>query len=214
MGIIGSNGAGKSTLLRILLHQLTLERGNLEIDGVDVNHYRDWAKIGYVPQSHHYLNTAFPATVEEILLANMFPQIGLFRFGSREHRRKVRETLRMVDMESHLTSLVGTLSGGQLQRVLIARALVNSPKYLFLDEPTTGIDTTNTQLLYELLARLNHELGLTVVMVTHDVNRAANYLQRTYCLEDGSLVALEHEQLLYELEHKHKHPGSCVECQK
>lgn len=212
LGVIGANGAGKSTLLRLLLNQLSPRSGHIRILGVEVGKFHDWHRVGYVPQSHPFLNSAFPATVEEILLAAMYPQIGLFRRASRRHREIARDTLRLVGMESAHHTRIGTLSGGQVQRVLIARALVNSPEALILDEPTSGIDPLNTALLYELLASLNRDLGLTILMVTHDTNRAAAFLGRALCIEDATLVELDRNQLAYELQHRHKHPERGAEC--
>lgn len=203
--IIGSNGAGKSTLLKLLLNQLQPEAGEIRLFGEDVRSFRSWPRIGYVSQGHAYMNSDFPATVEEVLLAHQFPQIGLFHRVKRIHRERVWDVLGLVGMEAFRTARLGELSGGQLQRILIARALANRPELLILDEPTTGIDVQNAHALYELLDRLNRELKLTILMVTHDLVHASNYAKRIFCIEDGNLAEVEPSQLQHELIHHHHH---------
>lgn len=203
--IIGSNGAGKSTLLKLILNRFPPNSGTIRLFGEEIRSFRRWTRVGYVPQGHTYLNSDFPATVEEILLAHMFPQIGLFHFIRRAHRERVSEVLQQVDMQSFLKARLGTLSGGELQRILIARALINSPELLILDEPTNGIDMKNAHLLYELLDRLNREMHLTILMVTHDLVHASNYAQKIFCIEEGNLAEVAPNQLQRELRHRHHH---------
>jgi ABC-type Mn/Zn transport systems, ATPase component len=119
-----------------------------------------------------------------------------------------------VDMASYARRLIGELSGGQQQRVMLARVLVNDPEIMLLDEPTTGVDAQTAQSLYELLARLNRETGLTIMMATHDIGRAVNYVSRILCLEEGSLVELGKAQVHEELLHKHKHPARGIQIQQ
>ncbi|MPM40635.1 Vitamin B12 import ATP-binding protein BtuD [bioreactor metagenome] len=114
-------------------------------------------------------------------------------------------------MAPYSQRLLGELSGGQLQRVMLARALVNAPRLLLLDEPTTGVDARTVDALFALLRRLNREEGLTILMITHDLGRAADDAGRVFCLEEGSLVELERGQLRSELQHKHKHPAPGAE---
>ncbi|MDO4583674.1 MAG: metal ABC transporter ATP-binding protein [Planctomycetia bacterium] len=212
VGIIGSNGSGKSTLLKLLLGQLPAPPETVFLYGEDVRTFHRWSKIGYVPQSHHYLGVAFPATVEEMILGNMFSQIGLFRFPHRQHRVQVERALAQVGMEDSLHARIGTLSGGQMQRVLIARVLVNDPEILLLDEPTNGMDAESARSFYGLLQSLHAEQKRTLLMVTHDLQRTAEYFQRIFCLEEGSLVELTPSQLEHELAHRHRHPDGKTLC--
>lgn len=205
--IIGANGAGKSTLLRLILGELVPNAGSVRLFGQDSRRFRDWPKIGYVPQAGQHANANFPATAEEIVRANLFSQIGLLRFPGKEHRDKVQRALELVGMEGYAKRMIGELSGGQQQRIMLARVLAGEPEIMILDEPTTGVDAQTVQSLYELLLRLNQEKGLTIVMVTHDIGRAAKYVSRILCLEEGSLVELGKTQIEEELLHKHKHPG-------
>jgi zinc transport system ATP-binding protein len=202
--VIGANGAGKSTLLRLLLGEIAPDTGQIRLFGREIRQFKDWPRVGYVPQKGFAAVADFPATVEEIVQAHLFS--GLFRFPRREHRERVRRALARVDMEACAKRMIGRLSGGQQQRVLLARVLVSEPEIMLLDEPTAGVDAETVRALYALLARLNRETGLTVLMVTHDVARAAEVVSRVLCLEEGSLVELGREQLSEELAHRHKHP--------
>lgn len=205
--IIGSNGAGKSTLLRLILGELAPAGGSIRLFDQDIRQFRGWPKIGYVPQNGLQSGANFPATAEEIVKANLFSQIGLLRFPKKEHRDKTLRALELVDMAAYSRRMIGELSGGQQQRVMLARVLVSDPELMVLDEPTTGVDAETVQSLYELLSRLNRDTGITIVMVTHDIGRAANYVSRVLCLEEGSLVELDRGQVDEELSHKHKHPA-------
>jgi zinc transport system ATP-binding protein len=206
VAVIGANGAGKSTLLKLILGELTPAAGSIRLFGREVRSFRDWPKIGFLPQSAPAAGEHFPATAEEIVTASLFAQIGLLRFPRAEHRAKARAALREVGMEDCAGRLISRLSGGQRQRVMLARVLAGEPELLLLDEPTTGVDEETVLALFSLLTRLNRESGLTVMMVTHDTERAASCVSRILCLENGSLLELDKEQLEEELRHKHKHP--------
>lgn len=207
IAMIGANGAGKSTLLRLLLGELSPEEGTIRLFGQDVHTFRGWPKIGYVPQNSFQSGADFPATVEEIVRANLYAQTGLFGLRKKNHHEQVLEALTLVGMQDYAKRLIGRLSGGQRQRVMLARCLVGKPQLMLLDEPTTGVDAPTVDALYQLLTRLNRETGLTVMMITHDISRASEYVSRVLCLEGGSLVELEKAQLAEELAHKHRHPG-------
>ena len=204
--IIGSNGSGKSTLLKLLLGELRPTVGRISLFGEEVSRFSKWPLIGYVPQNSIYSAQSFPATVEEVVQANLFSQVGLMGFGKKVHREKTLHALDLVGMADYAKRLVGDLSGGQQQRVMLARVLVNDPKLLLLDEPTTGVDVQSADSLYRLLHQFNQEKGMTVLMVTHDIARRAEYVNKVFCLEEGSMVNLDMAQLQVELEHRHTHP--------
>lgn len=197
--LAGENGAGKSTLLRLLLGELPIGEshkgdqeegssdGSIEILGQDIRQFKDWSSISYVPQNGMGGWKDFPASVEEIVRANLYKQIGLFRFAGKKERQQVRAALAQVGMEEYQNRLIGRLSGGQQQRVLLARALVNEPKLLILDEPTSALDEKNASHFYQLLKKINAEKKLTVLMVTHDLKRAASYADDIWVLEDGKI---------------------------
>lgn len=221
MGIIGANGSGKSTLLKILLKILTPQSGEIKLLGEKIENFKEWNKIGYISQKATSFNSSFPATVEEIVGANLFSKVGLFRFLTRKHREQVLNALEIVGMQDYRTRLIGTLSGGQQQRVFIARVLVSEPEIMFLDEPTIGIDVKSEEAVYCLLARLNRELGLTVVMVTHDISAVTVHANKIACLGGKGLVIHDpKEELTQEIitelygygVNLHIHRHNCVNC--
>ena len=197
--LAGENGAGKSTLLRLLLGELPIGEnpkgdqeegssdGSIEILGQDIRQFKDWSSISYVPQNGMGGWKDFPASVEEIVRANLYKQIGLFRFAGKKERQQVRAALAQVGMEEYQNRLIGRLSGGQQQRVLLARALVNEPKLLILDEPTSALDEKNASHFYRLLKKINAEKRITVLMVTHDLKGASSYADDIWVLEDGKV---------------------------
>lgn len=191
IGIIGANGSGKSTLIKLMLKIVAPLSGEIKLLGKDISAFGRWSKVGYISQKAGSFNSGFPATVEEIVQANLFSKIGLLRLPKKRHRDMVEQALERVGMQDYRKSLIGNLSGGQQQRVFIARVLVGEPELLLLDEPTTGIDAKSEEAVYCLLARLNKELGLTVVMVTHDIGAITVHANRLICLAESGL--LEHD---------------------
>ncbi|MDO5155642.1 MAG: ABC transporter ATP-binding protein [Eubacteriales bacterium] len=178
VGIIGANGAGKSTLMKLILGQLTPSSGTVLVSA---------KTVGYVPQVGFQSVANFPANVEEIVMTGLHRVIGMFRLPKKEHRKKVRETLELVGMEAFSKRMLSELSGGQQQRVMIARALICDPELLILDEPLTGIDQEAGEELYRLLDKLNKEYGMTIVMVTHNMEQVARYTNRFYHVSNKSV---------------------------
>lgn len=182
VGIIGSNGAGKSTLLKLLLGLLDPASGEIIFS-------EDKSKIGYIEQNASSKNN-FPATVQEIVLSGLWNKIGFMKFPKKEHREMVKAALVTVGMQHYAKRMIGNLSGGQLQRVMIARVLVNNPSVLILDEPTSGIDLKSCEVLYNLLIHLNLEHKLTIIIVSHDIKRISKCVGRLLSLEDSSVREL------------------------
>ncbi len=183
IGFVGPNGAGKTTLLRVMLNLLTPKRGTVKLFGRDIQVFKDWQKIGYVPQKAAHFDANFPASVYEVVFMGRYANKRLFQRTSRADRESVKDTLLKVDMWEHKDRLIGDLSGGQQQRVFIARALVNQPEVIFLDEPTTGVDKKTQDGFYALLQRLNKEWGLTLVLVSHDIERITQEVMRIACID-------------------------------
>lgn len=188
MGIIGPNGSGKSTILKLMLGLIKTGTGDIRVLGEDIHHFSQWSKIGYISQKAASFNGSFPATVEEVVAANLYSQVGLFRSIGRSYREKVTQALSLVGMEEYRNSFIGNLSGGQQQRVFIARVLVSKPEIIFLDEPTVGIDARSEEAVYCLLARLNQELGITIIMVTHDIGAITAHANKLACLGSRGLT--------------------------
>ncbi len=215
--IIGSNGTGKSTMIKLLLGLLHPSGGEIRLLGKPLSQIRSFSDIGYVPQNSGSISSSFPATVEEIVMSGLYPQIGFLRPTGKKHRRQALEALDSVGMGSYARSLISELSGGQQQRVMLARVMVNQPSILLLDEPTVGIDTQAVLSLLEILHRLNIDNKVTIVMVTHDLAVATPFLSRVFCLSghnfaennlpEGVLVhAHPHEE---EPVHSHIHCAAC-----
>lgn len=184
VGIIGSNGTGKSTLIKLILGQLKPEQGSIKVNGKDPSTGKNLETIGYVPQVGLSRGIDFPATVEEIVMMNMYKEIVRFRFAKKKHREKVLKTLEIVDMEDFANRKFSDLSGGQQQRIIIAKAIVNSPSLLILDEPTTGIDHRSERVLYELLDKLHKENKITIVMISHDLEKIKKHSNKLIKIED------------------------------
>lgn len=206
VAITGANGSGKSTLLRILLGELIPATGKVTLFGEDVYHFADWHKVGYVQQNGTEKAASFPASAMEIVLSSLYKSIGPLRFAGRVHKQRALQALEQVGMRDYAKRMLGEMSGGQQQRVLLARVLAAQPAVLILDEPTTGVDAKSSEELYALLAKLNQQLQVTTIMVTHDLARVSDYAQRIFCLEETSMIELKREQIASELAHKHKHP--------
>ncbi len=205
LGLVGPNGSGKSTLLKCILGILTPQEGSISLFGVDIKSFKDWDKIGYVSQKSNSFNSGFPASVFEVVASGLTPKIGMFRFFRKQHKQKVLEALQAVGMESFQSRNIGELSGGQQQRVFIARTLIADPELLILDEPTVGIDAKNVESFYEMLKDLNKRLGITMVMVTHDIGAATEKFTHVACLnrrlyfhgDAESFEALQEDELSY-----------------
>jgi len=166
--LIGPNGSGKTTLLKLMVGLLEPNEGSVQVLGTDAKQAREF--IGYVPQGLDFDRT-FPMTVTEF--------IDFSRDGSGERLSDIFKTLKVDEI---LQSQIGELSGGQLQRVLIARSLVNKPKILFLDEPASGIDVGGEQSFYELVKQIQQDQGITVVMVSHQIGLVSQFADQVICI--------------------------------
>ena len=166
--IVGENGAGKSSLLKGILGLAKIQGGKLEYgDGMSR------ADVGYLPQQKDYQKN-FPATVKEVVMSGFLNKMGLRPYYNRAEKAKAMEILSDFGMADYVRASFGSLSGGQKQRVLLARAMCATDKLLLLDEPTAGLEPVATEELYELLKRLNREKKTTILMVSHDLNKAVS----------------------------------------
>ena len=187
VGIVGCNGSGKSTLMKLLIGQLTPSKGKIKLFNEELSKSKDLNKIGYVPQISLSSNATFPATVEEIVMTNLYSKIGFMKFPKKEHKEKVKEVLKIVNMQDYSKRLIGNLSGGQQQRVMIAKALVSDPKVIILDEPTTGIDAASEKSLYALLNKLNKESKITIIIVSHDFEKISQYTNKIFSVNKNKV---------------------------
>lgn len=174
LGIIGPNGAGKTTLFRCMLGLIQNYRGEISFFGKNIRKStRHLSEIGFVPQRPVFEKN-FPATVREVV------QVALEK--NNENGDKVEKILQQVWVHELAHRRIGDLSGGQLQRVFIAKALVNNPKILILDEPVTGIDSQNKELFYEILRELNKNENITIIWSSHDLDAVAKTANKVACL--------------------------------
>lgn len=202
VAVIGANGVGKSTMLRIIAHIIAPSEGTAYLYGTPVDRFRDWGRVGYVPQNPARRQRTFPITVREVVqLGRLDGRVLFHRFndGDRAAVEAVLQRFRLTDLQQRK---IGELSGGQQQRVFLARAMVNDPELLLLDEPATGIDSDAKEGLYSLLGELNRQ-GKTIVMVSHDLEMAAKYAKTSLCLDDGGLCFFG--DIHAGLHHRHKH---------
>lgn len=193
LAVIGPNGSGKTTLVKIILGLLRPSSGEVEIFGCSPAAFTDWDKIGYVPQKATHIDAFFPASVEEVVGMALASARRRGRFPAREARQRVHRALEAVGMAEFGKTSIGRLSGGQQQRVFIARALVTSPRVLFLDEPTAGVDADTQAAFYDMLDRLNKSEGLTIVLVTHDIGIVNKHVNRVACLNQRLVYHGDHE---------------------
>ena len=189
VGIIGPNGSGKTTLLKILSRTLQPQCGSVRIFGENLfdMHPRALARqVAVVPQSS---SIAFPFRVSEIVLMGRNPYQSRLPFETQTDRQAVLEALRATDTLDLADRRITELSGGEMQRVIIARALAQQPRIMLLDEPTAHLDLHHQIAVYGILAQLNAEQNMTIVVVSHDLNLAAIHCRRLALLSHGQIVA-------------------------
>lgn len=192
IGMIGPNGGGKTTLLKLILGFLKPAKGKVYVFGQNaVSHSAYSNRLAYVPQSGRF-DRDFPISVEEVVLSGLIshlPWYGRFRAADRQAAKEALERTRLSHLAEHP---FGTLSGGQAQRVLIARALVSKPELLLLDEPTASVDSQAEADIYALLNQLKGQM--TILMVTHDLGVAIDQVERVLCVQ-GSVISLKPEEV-------------------
>lgn len=175
--IFGENGSGKSTLIKCILGLNKVTDGKIEVS----------ERIGYLPQITE-IQTNFPATIEEIVLSGTIPNSINKLFYTKDDKKKSNEVMKQLNLFDIRKKCFYELSGGQRQRVLIARALCATDKVLLLDEPVNGLDPKIVKEIYELLNKINKDKNITIIMISHDVDRALNYATRIIELENGKII--------------------------
>lgn len=170
--IVGENGSGKTTLMKTMLGLQKPISGTISFE----NGLR-FGEIGYLPQQNA-LQKDFPATVWEIVLSGFQGRMGLKPFYGKHEKTTAWENMEAMNITSFARRCYRELSGGQQQRVLLARALCSTQKVLLLDEPVTGLDPKVSLEMYELIKKLNHEKGITILMISHDISSTINYASK------------------------------------
>jgi zinc transport system ATP-binding protein len=185
VALLGGNGSGKSTLVRALLGLLPHQRGAVRLFGLSLRSFRQWSRVGYVPQRSMALLGG--SKVKEVVAAGRLAHRRPFRPLNRGDREAIHDAIGLVGLSEQLNADIAALSGGQQQRVLVARALASNPDLLVLDEPTSGIDLEHQRLLADVLAaRLS--AGTAVLVVLHDVGPLGDLIDRAVVLSDGRVA--------------------------
>jgi zinc/manganese transport system ATP-binding protein len=189
VAVLGSNGSGKTTLLKVVLGLAPLAHGSATVLGRPAGDAN--AEIGYLPQRRHFDATSRIRGVDIVRLGLDGARWGvpLPRFGPDEGRRRVDETIELVGGTAYADRALGTLSGGEQQRLLIAQALVRRPKLLLLDEPLDSLDLTNQGGIAALVQRICREQQVAVLLVAHDVNPILGAIDRVVYFAGGTAVA-------------------------
>jgi zinc/manganese transport system ATP-binding protein/zinc transport system ATP-binding protein len=184
VGMIGPSGAGKTTLLKSMLGLIPRVSGQVEVGGRPVSPGRPPKGVGYVPQVET-VDWHFPATVEQVVLMGKTGRSGPWPWPSKSDRLAVGSILERLGIAGLGSRHIRDLSGGQQQRTFIARALIGEPKILFLDEPTASVDIKTRDDILHLLAHLNRDDDVTIVMTTHELNTVAAHLPWVVCVNGG-----------------------------
>lgn len=185
IGLVGPNGAGKSSLLKAMLGLVPLVSGTIELLGASLAQRRQ--QIAYVPQREQ-IDWDFPATVMDVVLMGTYGQLGWVRPVGRPQRQMAQRALAQLQLEGLADARIGQLSGGQQQRTFLARALVQQPQLLLLDEPLAAVDAATEQAIIDLLRSLR-DAGCCVVVVHHDLHTAASYFDQLVLLNMRCVAA-------------------------
>ena len=185
VALLGANGSGKSTAVRSLIGQVPLTDGEIGLFGTPLRAFRSWARIGYVPQ-RTTAASGVPATVREVVSSGRLSRsrLGLL---SKADRAAVQRAIELVGLTDRAKDSVSALSGGQHQRVLIARALASDPELLIMDEPMAGVDLVSQEILAGTL-REQVAAGTTVLLVLHELGALEPLIDRAVVLRDGCVV--------------------------
>ncbi|MBB2941988.1 zinc transport system ATP-binding protein [Actinoplanes lutulentus] len=202
VAVLGANGSGKSTLIRTVLGLVPLRRGEIELFGTPQRRFRQWQRIGYVPQRLG-AGSGVPATVGEVVASGRLARRGIFHFPGAADKAAVREALSDVGLLDRIGDPVSTLSGGQQQRTLIARALAGKPDLLVLDEPNAGVDAASQEAFAESLTRFAGAGG-TIMLVLHELGPLRPLIGRGVVVHDGRIA---HEGTPPEPAGHHAEPG-------
>ena len=200
LSIVGENGSGKSTLMKALTGLLKPKNGTIQMHGIN--------RLGYLPQQT-VVQRDFPASVLEVVLSGCIGSMGWHPFYTKRERALAEHTMKMLSIYDLKSRSYRELSGGQQQRVLLARALCATDRILLLDEPTAGLDPVVTTELYELVLHLNRDHGVTIIIVSHDLNSALRDSTKILHLKEsvrffGTVEEYRHSEAIRTLERRER----------
>lgn len=184
----GANGTGKSTFLKLLLGELKLSSGKVELFGESVNGFSNWQRIGYVQQMTEDNFPSFPISSLELVLLNLYDKMNFLKIASKKNKEEALRVLELVGLSDFSKELFGNLSGGQKQRVMIAKALVNNPDLLIFDEPISGMDEKNRNIIFDFLKIINIENGITVFIVSHEIEFLKKYINKIFKIQNKKIL--------------------------
>lgn len=178
VGLVGPNGGGKTTLAKAILGLLSAHSGKITLFGQEINSFRDFQKIGYLPQKHTSINQLFPAYAEEVILLGLLSAKKWPKKINKNDWQKVDALLESLGIANLKGKLISELSGGQQQKVLLARALASNPEILILDEPSTALDPSSREQFFAHLKELNNQTNTTIILITHDTGYIGKYANK------------------------------------
>ncbi len=185
IGLAGPNGGGKTTLIKAILKLIPISAGSINILGDKLDKFNNWGKIGYLPQKSSTINALFPAKVNEIVTLGLLSQKKIPKRISKNDQVKVDNILNDLGISILKNKMFSELSGGQQQKVLLARALVSNPEILIFDEPSTALDPDSREAFFSLVQKLNKENNIAIILITHDTGYIGSYANK--------LIYLDHE---------------------
>lgn len=187
VGLAGPNGAGKTTLIKAILGLLPIVSGSIKLFSKSIADFDEWGSIGYLPQKSSTLNALFPATVREVIGLGLLSQKKWPKQIKSADQQKISQILKELEITELKDKLLSELSGGQQQKVLLARALVSKPKLLIFDEPSTALDPESRESFFHLLQTLNAKEKIAIILITHDTGVIGQYAEKLLYI-DKSLI--------------------------
>ncbi len=187
--VLGANGSGKTTLLKCLLRRLVPSQGEILLDAAPIasySHKQLAARMAFVPQSP---DVAFGFAAKELVLMGRYPHAGTLGIASPKDLGIADDAMTRTDTAHLASRTIGELSGGEAQRVMIARALAQEPDVMLLDEPTSHLDMQHQMRIHVMMRQLAHDTGMAIICVSHDVNLAARFGDHVVLLREGRVVA-------------------------
>lgn len=178
IGLVGPNGGGKTTLAKTILGLLPINSGKISLFDQGMPSFKSFEKIGYLPQKHTSINPLFPASVEEVVLLGLLSTKTWPKKINKNDWKKVNELLRTLEITNLKGKLISELSGGQQQKVLLARAIASEPELLILDEPSTALDPNSREKFFSQLKNLNQQKKTTIILITHDTGYVGKYANK------------------------------------
>lgn len=183
LALAGPNGAGKTTLVRTILGLVKAQKGEVFLLGENLANFKAWKNLGYLPQKMAVYNPIFPITVKEVIRLGLLPEKKFPRIFNINDEVKVARVLNIFKLTNLKDKALTELSGGEQQRVFLAKALVTKPKILILDEPSTSLDPKARGEFFDSLHKLNHEEKVTIIFITHDLEQISKFANKLLYLD-------------------------------